>query len=62
MTMTMTLWKSPGGILHRRQRCSGNGQPKKTKRVKITLTEWDQACADRTVCRCALWAGWKDED
>ena len=59
--MTMTLWESPGGILHRRQRCSGNGQRRKTKRVQVTLAEWDQACADRKVCRCALFGGYKEE-
>jgi hypothetical protein len=59
---TMTLWESPGGILHRRQRCSGNGQRKKTRKVRVTRDQYDQAFADRKVCRCVGYAGGYKEE
>lgn len=58
---TMNLWRSPGGILHRRQRCSANGRPKDTKKIKITREEYDRAIQDRTMCRCVRFAGWRDD-
>ena len=58
---TMTLWRSPGGILHRRQQCSANGRPRASKKVRITREEYDQAIHDRRMCRCVRFAGWRDD-
>ena len=57
---TMPLWRSPGGILHRRQRCSGNGRPKASTKIAVTREQYDQAIEERKMCRCVRFAGWRE--
>jgi hypothetical protein len=53
----MTLWRSPAGRYHLRQRCSGNGQSRKTVRVSLAVQDAAQALKEGRVCRCAQrWA------
>lgn len=51
----LIVWQSPSGRLHKRQRCSGNGQSRNTHKIAITVADLDAARADRKVCRCLAW-------
>jgi hypothetical protein len=53
MNDRVELWRSPGGRLHARQRCSGNGQPQNTRRTMLSPEAARAALDSGLVCRCA---------
>lgn len=57
MADTATVWRSPAGRLHSKQRCSGNGQPRNTTKIRITRDEYEHALAEFKVCMCLRWIG-----
>lgn len=50
----MTVWQSPSGRTHLRQRCSGGGMANKMRRVKLTEAQFNELGPYPTgkQCRC----------
>jgi hypothetical protein len=59
-TGVMTVWRSPANRLHKHRRCSGNGRPRDTRRVKVTEDQFNEMRVDGRVCRC-VFGGFKED-